>query len=69
MYPFGILTGHQLLFFTPNLIEEVIFWGYRDEQEESFELALKEELLIDEELMSVSFADESDQAAFAESIF
>lgn len=44
-YPTGVFNDQMYLYFNDDDIEEVIFTGYTDEEDEGYELALKESLI------------------------
>lgn len=56
VYPVGNFGGERLFYFTPELIDKVVHYGFSDEQEEAFEIAMKQELIIEKDMCSIAFA-------------
>jgi hypothetical protein len=61
VYPIGMPEGKQMFYFTPSLIPDVVYEGYRDEMEDAFVYSMKEILLLDEHYHSVAFASPSER--------
>ncbi|MBN8208889.1 DUF4176 domain-containing protein [Bacillus sp. NTK071] len=58
VYPFGELNKGNTIHFTSPLIQKVVYMGYQDEMEASFEYLMKEELIVDKGITSIEFSDE-----------
>lgn len=56
VYPVGTAGTGRLISFTPALIENLVFTGYRDEVEEYFIYRMKQELIIRQGRKSAGFA-------------
>lgn len=58
IYPVGMLGKNQLIYFNSDLIENVVYEGYRDELEESYVLLMKQEILLENKAVSFGFLEE-----------
>ncbi|MDH6603211.1 hypothetical protein OKW23_000340 [Bacilli bacterium PM5-9] len=59
-YPMGIFNEQMYVYFSSEDIEEIIFSGYSDPENEGYELALKESL-IDNDILSISYQKDFDE--------
>lgn len=66
VYPFGFIGGGELFYFTPELIEKVVYPGYADNIEQSYEITMKQELIINQGYCSIVFATSEVKNAFQE---
>ncbi|MDL2211961.1 DUF4176 domain-containing protein [Erysipelotrichaceae bacterium OttesenSCG-928-M19] len=53
-YPMGIFTEQMYVYFSVDDIDEIIFEGYSDPENEGYELALKESL-IDNDILAITY--------------
>lgn len=56
-YPTGIFNDKMYVYFSSDIIEEVVFKGFADEDNEGYEVALKESL-IDNNIFSLTYCEE-----------
>ena len=56
-YPFDIIKGAELLYFTPSMIKNVVHKGYSDSSDEAYLTAVKTELIIKQGYCSYDFAE------------
>lgn len=68
VYPVGTAGTGRLISFTPALIENLVFTGYRDEVEEYFIYRMKQELIIRQGRKSAGFATKQELEELRNSI-
>ncbi|WLR42583.1 DUF4176 domain-containing protein [Bacillus carboniphilus] len=56
VYPVGQIKKEAEISFTYPLIKRVIHHGFKDEQEEAFELLMKKELILEKSMRSIEFS-------------
>jgi len=56
IYPFGTFKGYESIYFGPELIDRIIFEGYRDDTDIALIAALKTEYLFKRDYTSFRFA-------------
>jgi hypothetical protein len=66
IYPFGNLLTNSQIYFTPNLIKDIIHMGYTDEADGEAITRTKRELIIERGFMSMGFAADEDKRTFSE---
>lgn len=59
-YPMGIFNEQMYLYFSSNQIENIVFFGYSDLENEGYELALKESF-IDNDIFEYAYQDTLNQ--------
>lgn len=60
-YPVGTLGLNKVFYFTSDLIREVLALGYSDNREEAYIYMMKKELLLDENYISIGYAQEEER--------
>lgn len=60
-YPVGSLGFSRNLYFTSELIDEVVHLGYSDDKENAFIYMMKKELIIDKDYCSIGYASKDDR--------
>lgn len=60
-YPVGTLGLNKVFYFTSDLIKEVLALGYSDNREEAYIYMMKKELLLDENYISIGYAQEEER--------
>lgn len=58
VYPLGEIKKDTVIYFTYPLIKSVVHVGFKDEMEESFELLMKKEMIVDKGMKSIEFSSE-----------
>lgn len=61
VYPVGTFKGCRSIYFTPDLIKDVIYVGFSDDTEKAYIAALKTELLFKRNLSSYTFGIKEDR--------
>jgi hypothetical protein len=56
VYPIGVFEGNKSIYFTPSLIDSVVYRGYSDEVEHAFIFAMVDELVFNRSYCSIVFA-------------
>ena len=56
IYPISNFNGKEVMCFSENLINKVVFQGFSDEQEDAYVTLMKYELLIEQEKISAGFS-------------
>ncbi|MEH7180117.1 DUF4176 domain-containing protein [Neobacillus vireti] len=56
VYPFGEMKPGSQIHFTAPLIKNIIHLGFKDEMDESFELLIKKEFIVDKNMKSIEFS-------------
>lgn len=60
IYPLGALDQEGRINFGPQLIDELLWTGYSDEMDETYIDVIKEEILLNRSLHSISFATDEE---------
>lgn len=60
-YPVGSLGLNKVFYFTSDLIREILALGYSDNREEAYIYMMKKELLLDENYISIGYAQEEER--------
>ena len=60
-YPVGSLGFSRNLYFTSELIDEVVHLGHSDDKENAFIYMMKKELIIDKDYYSIGYASKDDR--------
>jgi Uncharacterized protein conserved in bacteria len=68
VYPVGRMVEQSVMYFTPPLIERVVYKGYTDEVEEAYEIEMKKELVIEKRKKSIAFGSEKEKVDFQKEI-
>jgi hypothetical protein len=66
VYPVGTLHDQQTLYFTPPLIKRVVHRGYRDELEQAYVLAMKDDFVLKRRYQSAGLASPQQRALMQE---
>jgi len=64
IYPIGRVIEQSVMYFTPPLIERVVYKGYVDEVEEAYEFEMKKELIVEKRKKSVGFGSDKEKFEF-----
>ncbi len=67
-YPIGMIGTPKTLYFTPDLIKEVLSVGYHDHKEDVYVYAMKKELLIEDDYISMGYANTYQQNTLEEKL-
>lgn len=68
VYPMGIIGDGRVFQFTPELVEKVVYDGYVDELEHAYELVMKEEYILNNDYVSIAFADQDVKQQFEQAM-
>lgn len=64
VYPIGLLPDGRTIHFTTPLIDKVIHRGYSDEKDVAYNFLMKNELIIEKNMHSMSFSTEEEREMF-----
>lgn len=64
VYPIGLLPDGRTIHFTTPLIDKVIHKGYKDEKDIAYNFLMKNELIIEKDMHSMSFSTEDEREMF-----
>ena len=68
VYPLGRIGEAQVLYFTPQLVEKVVYMGFQDEMETAYEVEMKKELILQKGMKSLAFANGEEKRQFQQQV-